>query len=197
MVKLYVEGGGDSKTLHDELRRGFSKLLEKAGLKGKMPQIVACGGRSQTFDRFRTAINQGQTAILLVDSEDFVRTISPWDHLKNRPGDAWEKPEKATDADCFFMVCCMESWFLADVNALKEFLGQGFNTNALPSTSNEIEHIEKTKVYESLKKATSGCKTKAPYGKGAHSFKILGLIDPEKVKEASSWAMRFFEKLEK
>ncbi|WP_203225773.1 MULTISPECIES: hypothetical protein [Pseudomonas] len=33
--------------------------------------------------------------------------------------------------------------------------------------------------------------------KGEHSFKLLGLIDPNKVCEASPWAKRFIESLER
>jgi hypothetical protein len=58
--KLYVEGGGDrNKALQTECRRGFSEFLSKAGLKGRMPRIVACGGRTQTYDSFRTAHAEG------------------------------------------------------------------------------------------------------------------------------------------
>ena len=49
-VRLYVEGGGDSKKLRVQCRRGFRKFVEKAGLKGRMPRIVACGGRQAEVD---------------------------------------------------------------------------------------------------------------------------------------------------
>lgn len=42
-MKIYVEGGGDSKELKTRCRRGFSNFFEKAGLKGRMPRVVACG----------------------------------------------------------------------------------------------------------------------------------------------------------
>ncbi len=46
MVKVYVEGGGDSKELRTRCREGFSKLVERAGFKDRMPKFVACGGRT-------------------------------------------------------------------------------------------------------------------------------------------------------
>ena len=50
---LYVEGGGaEAKLLRTACRRGFSEFLAKAGLKGRMPRIVACGGRQQRLDTF-------------------------------------------------------------------------------------------------------------------------------------------------
>ena len=71
-IKLYVEGGGDSEPLHSLCREGFSGFLENAGFKGHMPRIVACGGRQTAYDKFRRACESGETALLLIDSEDFV-----------------------------------------------------------------------------------------------------------------------------
>jgi hypothetical protein len=197
---LFVEGGGNSNDLKTECRHGFSVFLEKAGLKGKMPRIVACGGREQAFDRFSTAIKNGESALLLVDSETAVAadcqqgdsgTWKPWTHLKNRQGDNWEKPDNAVDDDCHLMVQCMESWFIADRETLKAFFGKGFNENMLPSVQKSVELIDKVQVYNSLADATKNCETKKSYGKGEHSFKILAQIDPAKVTAASPWAERF------
>jgi len=58
-VRLYVEGGGDSKELKTHCRRGFRKFIEKAGLQGRMPRIVACGGRQRAYDSFATALAAG------------------------------------------------------------------------------------------------------------------------------------------
>jgi len=67
--KLYVEGGGGSKLLRTECRAGFSVFLEKAGLRDAMPRIVACGSRNEAYDKFCIAVEHGQRAFLLVDSE--------------------------------------------------------------------------------------------------------------------------------
>lgn len=206
MVKLYVEGGGDSSDLRTECREGFRKFLEKAGLKGHMPRIVACGSRRDAYESFCTAVKMGEPAVLLVDSEAPVEVQHqqgepqawlPWDHLQQRPGDNWRKPEKADDLQCHLMVQCMESWFLADRDALKSFFKQGFQENPLPSVTNAVESVSKQQVYQSLTNASRNCKTKARYGKGEHSFKILALIDPMKVGTASPWAKRFLAELKK
>ena len=195
-VKLYVEGGGDFKKLQSQCRQGFRTFLEKAGFKGHMPRIVSCGGRREAYDRFNTACrSKEEISLLLIDSEEFVSSnVSPWNHLSNRSGDGFTKPSNATDDQCHLMVVCMESWFLADRVALHKFFGQGFNANALPQNSN-IEFISKKDVYDGLQNATSHCKPKAPYGKGEHSFKILGLINPTKVCAVSPWAKRFLDAL--
>lgn len=203
--KLYVEGGGTSNILRTECRSGFSAFLEKAGLKGKMPRIVACGSRGEAFDKFCTAIKQNQRAFLLVDSEESVQAQhaagspenwKPWEHLRQRSGDEWEKPDNAADTDCHLMVEVMESWFLADKPILSLFFGQGFAANSLPARS-DIEAISKDAVYQYIEKASKKCKTKACYGKGQHSFKILAQIDPAKVYAASPWAKRFIDELKK
>lgn len=205
MVKLYVEGGGDTAALKTACREGFTKFITKAGLQ-KRPRIVACGSRRDAFDSFCTAIASGEEAILLVDSEDAVtaqhqqgqpNTWQPWAHLRERVGDGWDKPLGVVDTQCHLMVQVMESWFLADRGALKVFFGQGFSENALPAANNAIEGVTKQQVYNALAQATNNCKTKAAYGKGEHSFKLLTKIDPGKVTQASPWAKRFVDELSK
>ncbi len=202
MVKLFVEGGGDSHLLRTECRKGFSEFLSKAGLKSHMPRVVPSGGRTQAYHDFCTAIANGEPALLLVDSEGPVApqnavgapsTWKPWLHLAKRVGDGWAQPQKAGDGLCHLMAQCMESWFLADPETLKSFYDPGFKPNALPAAGNTIEGVEKVNVYQSLGAATKDCKTKEAYGKGQHSFKLLGLIDPAKVMAASPWAKRFVD----
>jgi len=81
----------------------------------------------------------------------------------------------------------MENWLLADRDTLKAFFGQGFAENQLPAAARAIESIDKNTVYEALAKATASCKTKASYGKGEHSFKLLASIDSGKVIDSSPW----------
>lgn len=96
---------------------------------------------------------------------------SAWAHVKQRVGDEWEKPASATEDHLHLMVQVMEAWFLADPKVLRAFYGNEFHENALPKGSN-IEKVPKGTIFESLTMATSQAKTKGPYGKGAHSFKL-------------------------
>jgi hypothetical protein len=202
VVKLYVEGGGDTAGLKAACREGFSSFLEKAGV-SKRPRIVACGSRQDAFESYCTAVANCEEALLLVDSEAPIAARhqqgsppkwKPWQHLKQRPGDGWSKPANTKDTACHLMVQCMETWFLADPQTLASFFGQGFSPSRLPATANPVETIPKTQVYQSLANATKNCRTKAKYGKGEHSFKLLALIDPSKVTSASDWAKRFIDK---
>ncbi len=201
-MKLYVEGGGDSNELKTACRKGFSEFFKKAGLKGSMPRIVACGGRENAYESFCTAIKSGEQALLLVDSEAAISpdcqkgdTVEwkPWSHLQYRDGDQWDKPATASDEDCHFMVQCMEAWFLADRKTLKDFFGLGFNSNQLPAETRGIESLSKDDIYRSLRNATKNCETKAAYSKGEHSFKILEKTSPDLVVTASPWAKRFID----
>lgn len=207
MVKLYVEGGGDSNILRTACREGFTTFITKAGLP-KRPRVVACGSRADAFDAFCTAIGNGEEAMLLVDSEAAVADAcrhpedkpmdwKPWTHLKQRAGDGWDKPKNSSEFDCHLMTQCMETWFLADRATLAAFFGQGFRPNDLPADTNAIELVAKSEVYRSLERATRDCRTKGTYGKGEHSFKLLAAIDPARVTAASPWARRFVEALKR
>jgi hypothetical protein len=196
-IKIYVEGGGDYSQLKTLCRKGFSRFFERAGLQGKMPQIVACGSRRDAFSDFCTALKRSEPnvlPILLVDSEDRVTTASPWEHVAQRAGDQWTRPSAAKDAQLHFMVQCMEAWFLADRDAVRQFFGQGFIDNSLPA-ERQIESVGKAVVLDSLKLATRMCKTKSPYSKGEHAFQILANVDPSKVETASPYAKRLLDTL--
>ncbi len=203
-IQLFVEGGGDVNALRTKCRRAFTKFFEKAGLKGKMPAITACGSRQRAHDQFQTAVKSttdDKTPFLLIDSESPVNeNSSPWQHLSGRPGDeAMVKPDGVNDSQLHLMVQCMEAWFLADVDILENFYSPGFNKSLLPSipSNSSVEAIAKTKIFEGLKKATRHAKSKGVYGKSAHSFDILALIDPKKVADKSAYAKRLIDTLKK
>jgi len=200
MVKVFVEGGGDSDALKTECRRAFSRLLERAGLKGRMPRFVACGGRRNAFEQFCTALENNERtelAFLLVDAEAPVTCTSPWEHVAQQRGEPWERPSTADDDHLHLMVQCMEAWFVADRPALRKFYGQGFNEKALPPTTAKLEEVAKPDLYRCLEHATRGTKTKGSYGKGEHSFKLLATLDPNLIRTASPWAERFFATLDR
>jgi len=196
-VTIYVEGG--SSKLVQDMRRAFSAFFAKTSLgECQRPKVMVCGSREDAFRDFKIAIRQEENALLLVDGEKPIHPsyeteghFKPWAHLKYH--DRWDKPDKAKDEDCHLMAQVMEAWFLADWEAVSQFYGQGFKASAKPNQA--IEKISKEAIYDALEKATKECKTKARYGKSAHSFKLLGLISSDKVIEASPWAKRFVEEI--
>ncbi len=199
-VKIYVEGGGDhNKALQTQCRRGFSEFVRKAGLGGRMPRIVACGGRRQAYESFRTSHEEAGRfgfPILLVDSEGPVTERTSWEHVRLRAGDGWERPEGASGDQIHLMVQAMEAWFHADRDTLREYYGQGFRLAAL-SQRNDIEDIPKADLFSGMRRATRDCQ-KGEYSKGEHSFQILARIDPTRVRAASPvYAERFFGVLDR
>lgn len=197
-ITIYIEGGGDGASLKSACRQGFSALLNRAGLAGRMPAVVACGGRDAAYKRYCAAVADAGPAelmLLLVDSEAPVTHASPWQHLKHR-GDPWVQPPNTTDEHCHLMTQCMETWLVADAAEFAKFFGNGFRASAMPSRNGAaLEQEPKLDLYAKIATATAACKTKAPYGKGEHSFKILALVDPALVRQLP-WAARFFTYLD-
>ena len=198
-VKVYVEGGGDhNKALETQCRRGFSEFFGKAGLAERMPRVVRCGGRRQAYERFRTSHeNAGgnDLPILLVDSEAPVAESSLWEHVRLRPGDAWARPQGASEDQIHLMVQAMEAWFHADKGALRAYDGQGLRMAGL-SQRPDVENIPKADLFAGLQRATKDCQ-KGEYSKGEHSFQILALIDPATVRAASPFAARLLHVLDR
>lgn len=194
-VTLYIEGGGDRNVQHTHFRGAWSAFLRKAGLK-RMPKTIAGGGRKQTFDRFATGIHQEPEGchLLLLDSEDVVvGTKSAWRHLKDRTDDNFNKPSKAGGNDAFLMICCMETWFLADREALAAFFGQGFKKKAIPAWR-KLEEVPKQDIFQALKNATKACGPRQ-YAKGDLSFELLATINPTEVEQKCDEAKRLLDRL--
>lgn len=129
-VKVYVEGGGDRKDLTSRCREGFRKFFENAGLTGRMPRIVACGGRRSAYEDFCIALRLAgadEFVALLIDSEDSVMDdIDPWVFLRSRKGDSWARPDGAGAGNVHLMVHSMESWFFRGQGCAEGLLRSGF-----------------------------------------------------------------------
>ena len=196
-AKLYVEGAARQSDFDRAVcREAFSAFFAAAGLE-RRPRTVPCGGRKQAYDAFVTAVRNrkpGELPLLLVDSEAPVAAgVTTWQHLKARPGDNWEKPDGAEDGQAFLMVQVMESWFIADRAALKEFFPPRFKEGDIPAWP-RLEDVPKLSVYEALDHATAECGPKK-YSKGTLSFQLLAKISPAKVEAASPHAKALLDRL--
>ncbi len=190
-ASLYVEGGGDSKSLKTACRRGFRKFIENAGAAGGVSNIVACGSRGNAYRSFSKALSASVNALILVDAEGPVTTQEAWQHLK--ANDNWDRPATATDDQCHLMVQVMESWFLADADALASFYGQDFNRGPLPANRN-IEQVPKQDALVGLDQAARNTR-KGGYKKGPDSYDILAKLNPAKVRGMSPFGERFIQAL--
>ena len=174
---IYIEGGGDSKELHVQCRQGFRQLLERCSFSGRMPRLVACGGRSAAYSDFKTAheSNKAEYVAMLIDSEKPVSNPEEtWDHLRNC--DHLQRPNGTDDEQVLFMTTCMETWIVADRETLRRHYGSNLQETALPSLIS-LEHSNRQEIQEGLKRATRNCSN--AYQKGKRSFEILGKLKPE------------------
>jgi hypothetical protein len=196
-----VEGGGDSRALLRECQRAFRLFFERAGLPVGRFEVVASGSRKAAYEDYCLALVQGETALLLVDSEDPVKLdrrtelpMDPWQHLAERMGDQWARPEGATAADVHLMAPVMEAWFVADAEALARYYAgkfgrEAFNATAIPRRPN-VDQLTKADIETALLNATRPNKSKGLYHKGQHSFEILATLDPVVVARGSYQARR-------
>lgn len=197
-IRIYIEGGGEGKDTKASLRQGFSsffkELVQVVQSKKIKWNITLCGSRNNAFRDFKNALATHPDAfvILLVDSEAPVVKQSPWEHLKSR--DNWDAPTGVDETHCYLMVQAMEAWFMADIDTLKRFYGQGFKENAIPKKSN-VEKIEKDLLEPRLKAASRDTKSKGEYQKIQHASTLLKMLDVDKVRKASSECDRIFTTL--
>ena len=191
---LYVEGGGDNRRLGAQFREAWTSFFRRAGFGGRMPRGVRGGSRQQTFHRFETHVAEpapDAVPILLVDSEYPVTAAhSVWQHLKERDG--WTQPEDVGDDQAFLMVQVMETWFLADRDALQTYFGAEFGGTVIRKWP-QLEEVPRETVLDALEKATARCSK--PYAKGKVAFELLAQIDPDLVEDACPHARSLLDRL--
>ena len=193
-VRIYVEGGFQGSTKSD-CRKAFRTFFEKVITPGSF-YVIASGSRVTAFKDFCSALKQHSKdyIILLVDSEEAV-VASPWEHLAAHEGDRWVRPDAASDDQAQLMVQVMESWFLADKQALINYYGQEFLVKSLPGQPN-VELIPKQDVYNALQHASLKTR-KGEYHKTRHGFDLLERVDPHRVSQASRHANRLLAVLQR
>ena len=193
-IRIYVEGGGNGKDTKARLRQGFSgffqEMREKACEQRINWHIIACGSRNSTFDDFKIACRMHTNAfnVLLVDSEGPVSS-EPRQHLKDQDGWTIETPND----QCHLMAQTMEAWLIADVAALEEFYGQGFQKSAIPLSQN-VEKIDKVVLSQAFKQATRKT-SKGTYHKTRHAPKLLECINPDLVRRRARHCDRIFNEI--
>jgi hypothetical protein len=179
---IYIEGGAkgaDSKEVKARCQEGFHKLLERMGFKGRMPRLVACGGRSAVYERFVTEHSSnvaGYVAMWIDSEEPMANPDATWEHLRTvKTVPPLPQPEGAEDIQVLFMTTCMETWIVADREALRDHYGHKLRTTALPPLA-RLEERKRHDIQNKLEQATRHCSN--AYRKGKRSFEILGRLTP-------------------
>ena len=190
-IRIYYEGD-------KRLRPGLLSFLESeisiARQRSIRFQLITGGSANITIERFIQGVEANPDAfnILLVDSDrpdngtliESIKARSTWD---TRIG------ANVQDDQIHFMVQIMESWFLADKDALARYYGRDFRSNRLPQNPN-VEHVPKDDVIRGLTDAASDTSQRT-YHKTKHAPALLREIDPTKVRNAAPNCDRLFNTL--
>ncbi len=177
---VYVGGAGrgDRKDTRLRCREGFAKLFAKCGFE-RQPTFVPSGGRDDVFRKYRYMhrnASADDVVMMLIDSESPVDDIEKtWQHLQQQDG--WHKPTGTHDEQVLFMTTCMETWIVADREALKTHFGRHFNENRLPALNNLENRIPRY-VFQALRRATNN-----RYEKDEKSFAVLGKLNPDTLEQ--------------
>ena len=194
-IVIFMEGGGRGKESRAKLRNGMNAFLkelkETAQEKSWSLRPLCSGNRNDAFKDFEIVRRSGghTLVVLLVDAEGPV-SASPREHLFAKEG--WNMRDSNEDA-IHLMAQTMETWILADSEALAKYYGQNFARNALPK-SDDLEKVSKIDVEQALKQATRKTQ-KGAYHKTKHASDLLKLIDPQKVREKCRHCDRLFSVL--
>ena len=166
-MDIYLEGG-------NHLRNPMKGFLRRA-VNPNYPQsvvldVVPCRSRDRAISRFGKA---QPGSLLLIDSEgEDIATLSSRVAERTRVADAAGR--------AFFMVQCMEAWFLADRQALIGYFSDGINENPLSRNYN-VEQIAEPD--DGIRNATRRCR-KGQYNKTTHAVDLLAMINPQAVYDA-------------
>ena len=185
-VRIYFEG--DPK-----LRSGFRSLF--AGLQSASRRITPVPCKANAIADFMDGIKDYPDAvnILLIDSEG---PYTPNLRQEVRQHDHWDTASgrQVPDNRLHFMVQVMESWFLADRAALRNYYGAGLAENRLPA-NRQVEQIPKDDVINGLAAATRDT-GKGRYHKTRHAPALLAALNPAQVRAAAPACANLFAALE-
>ena len=186
-IRIYFEGSA-------RLREGFNKLIrpriERTSHNRVRFKLIAGGSKEETIKDFKRAASSHKNAyiIMLIDS-DQAYDSGLLMNIRNQIG------ANVQDDQIHFMVQVMESWFLADRDALKEYYGREFQERRLPQNS-DVEQIPKSDVITGLENATRDT-PKGKYHKTKHAPHLLSNLNADKVCSAAPSCKRLFDALQR
>ena len=186
-IRIHIEG--DPKLLP-----GFRQFFDELYGRGAKIDLAMC--KANAIADFISSVKKfpNATNVLLIDSEGphamtRFQEVRSHDHWDDAVGGA------IPDDQVHFMVQVMESWFLADRQALRAYYGQGLLENRLPSNPS-VEQVPKDDVLSGLADATVPT-GKGKYHKTRHAPDLLARIDPSRARSTAPSCARLFDSLEK
>lgn len=195
-IRIYIEGGGAHKDGKIKLRRGFGVFLDALKEECKARRLdwylVPCGAHHEACKQFHHALVQYREALcfLLVDADQLVREKAQM-HIEGLYGHTFDRGE---DGQFHLMAQIMESWFLADPDALEKYFGKGFRAGALPKHA-DVEAVPKNQVLDALERAAKDTK-KGGYHKIRDGAELLQKISPEKVCQRARHCNQLFKDIQ-
>jgi len=178
-IRIYFEV---NTTLRAGFKRFFASLEREARQAGARVDLIAAKDGPSDY---RKAARSHPHAwnILLKDSEE---------SMPESPVTLCQKLGilEAHVDDVFWMVELMESWFLADPQALADYYGQNFSANAIGATR-DVEQISKADVERRLKSATRNT-SKGKYHKVRHAPHLLERLDANRVQSRAAHCRQLF-----
>ena len=122
--------------------------------------------------------------------QPFIKKIHPRSVLSFGPD---SDLRAISEESIHLMIQIMETWIIADADALVKYYRQHFQNTALPPTQN-LEGIEKEQVYKALERATARTQ-KGAYRKIGHAAALLADIDTAIVRRRCPSCDRLFATL--
>lgn len=176
-ILIYFEG---DRTLKEAFNLFFRNQKDLARSRKIRINPVACGSFTEVEEMFKIARRHKRDTLVLF--------------LRDSEGPL--KLNRKSDASQHWMVELMEAWFLTDPQGLQKYFGVRFSAGKIPKRP--VEEIPKTDVITILKSASRSCTN--PYTTNTkldHARKLLGLINPQLVRQAAPHCDRLFNTIEK
>jgi hypothetical protein len=171
-IRIYFEG---NRTLRSGFKKFFD-VLERSGRdRGSTVEFIAAKNGLSDYRKASRSHPQAWN-ILLKDSE---QQWSSHSAMCDTHG-----IHQSLANNVFWMVELMESWFLADPQALSEYYRRDFSVNAIGNTE-DVERIPKAEVLRRL--------DKVGYHKVSHAPHLLERLNPERVQQRAQHCRLLFE----
>jgi hypothetical protein len=180
-IHIYFEGDA---LLRPGFRKFFSQVIEAARKQNRSVSPIATNGTPIRDFGIAQRKSTNSINLLVLDSEQQLDGTA----LRHQQA-AGFPPDRI-----FWMVELMESWFLADREAVKRYYNdERFQESSLPANA-QVEKIPKKDVLDGLKEATRRTQ-KGRYHKTKHAPGILETINPDKVTASAPQCRRLFDVL--